>query len=357
MKTKELSRRQKALSAFKLRLRVGRWKSGVRLPTRPELVKTLKISPMTLQLIIDQLAEEGFVESRGREGTFAAASPPFTRNIGIVLRGGEAERETWFHYWRVLETVATQLCAGSQRRAQFYYGIEKPLSSELERLRRDIDGHCLAGVFFSDLPRVILNSGVLNQTHTPLVAVGDSSECGAHVSSLKLDTDRFFDVAMKEVVRAGRRRVGLITPWEDPREHLPAFFACAKKHGLEALPRWCLYAPHSSGGRFWATYAVQTLLAGSHRPDALLIYDDNLIEAGMAGMREVGCAVPDECLVVAHANFPMPIASPYPLIRVGIDIPELLQAAFDEIQRRQHKTQPRHIRIPLHTASDSASRK
>jgi DNA-binding LacI/PurR family transcriptional regulator len=350
MASVELSKRAQVLTSFKQRLRSGKWRNGSRLPTRTQLIKTFKVSPVTLQLVIDDLMQEGFVQSRGREGTFAAASPPFARNFGFVLGGLSEERHNWVHYWRVLEAEATKAFSGTEKQALYYYGIEKPLSVEIERLRQDIEAQRLAGVFFSNMPNFLMNSALLTQKHTPLVAVGSSR--AKNLSIIKLGTDRFFDSALRAISAAGRRRVGLITPWEDPREHLAEFTALAGQFGLQTHPRWCQYAPHSIGGRRWAANAAQAIASGVERPDALVIYDDNLIESTMAGMQAAGCAVPCDCLVVAHSNFPWPIASPYPLIRIGVNITEVVKSAVAEIDRRQGGAPPCEIHIPLQTQSE-----
>jgi len=354
MNSTDPSKRTQILSSFKQRLRAGKWAAGSRLPTRTQLVKTFKLSPMTLQLVIDDLIHEGFVESRGREGTFASDAPPFTRNYAFVINGLSEERHAWLHFWRVLEAEATKHFSDTKKQAVFFYGIDKPLSADLTRLAHDIESHQLAGVFFSSAPGFLANAPLLLQKHTPLVAVGSKSATSSQLSLIKLGTDRFFDDALGEIASAGRRRVGLITPWEDPRQHLPEFFEKAQQRGLETHPRWCQYAPHSIGGRRWAANAAQAIVSGSDRPDALVIYDDNLVESAMTGLQAAGCAVPSQCLVVAHTNFPWPIASPYPLIRIGVDVQKIISAAVAEIDRRQTGEAPRETRIPLQTQSEIA---
>ena len=343
----DTSKRSRVLSSLKERLRNGRWKPGTQLPTRTELIKTLKISPMTLQLVINDLIRDGFVSSHGRDGTFAAQRPPFVRNFGFVINGPSSERKDWIHYWRVLEVEAKKHFEDSERQSVFYYGINRPLSTDMDRLRNDIEAQKLAGVFFSDMPRFLFNDLVFGQKHTPLVAVGSKSTEAPQASVVVLGTDKFFEVALKQIAEAGRRRVGLITPWEDPRQHVAQFQAISQRMGLKTHPRWCQYAPHSIDGRRWASHAVQAIVAAHERPDALVIFDDNHTESVMSGVLAAGCSVPNDCLVVAHANFPWPVPSPYPLIRIGVDIRRVIQIAVGEIERRQHGEDPQQLYVPL----------
>lgn len=354
MESMDQSKRVQLMTAFKRRLRGGKWTAGSRLPTRMELIKTFKVSPMTLQLVIDDLTQEGFVQSRGREGTFVANTPPFVRNYGFVIRGANEERQEWHHYWRVLESEATRHFSDSVKKAVFYYGIDRPFSQDVQRLQQDIESQRLAGVFFSNVPGFLSSSPLAMQKHTPLVAVGSGDAGIKNLSLIKLGTAHFFESALKAIAGAGRRRVGLITPWEDPRQHLADFTAQAARLGLRTHPRWCQYAPHSVGGRRWASNAVQAIVSSAEKPDALVVYDDNLIESTMAGMQAAGCSVPADCLVVAHTNFPWPIASPYPLIRIGVNIRDVVSAAVTEINRRQNEQPPRDIHIPLQLQSELA---
>jgi len=343
----ETSKRGRVLLSLKERLRSGRWKPGAQLPTRTELIKSLKISPMTLQLVIDDLIRDGFVSSHGRDGTFAAQRPPFVRNFGFVINGPSGERKDWIQYWRVLEVEAKKHFEDTERQALFYYGIGRPMSKDMDQLRDDVAAHKLAGVFFSDMPRFLFNDPVFSQKHTPLVAVGSKSTDAGQASVVVLGTDKFFDVALKQIADAGRKRVGLITPWEDPRQHVAQFQQIARRLGLETHARWCQFVPHSVEGRRWASHAVQVIVAAQQRPDALVIFDDNHIESAMSGILEAGCAVPSDCLVVAHANFPWPVPSPFPLIRIGVDIREVLQTAVGEIERRQHGEEAQQLYVPL----------
>jgi DNA-binding LacI/PurR family transcriptional regulator len=352
----EDSKRARVLAAIKQRLRSGRWKPGAQLPTRTELIQTLKVSPVTLQKVIDELIRDGFVESRGRDGTFAADAPPFKRNYGFVLNGLNSERQDWLHYWRVMESEAKAHFSGSKRQPVFYYGINRPLSPEMDRLRDDLNSQRLAGVFFSDMPYFLMNDPLTAQKITPLVSVVSKKKAEGKLSSIQFGTDRFFEIALKETASAGCTRVGLITPWEDPRQHVAQFMSIAQSLGLQTHARWCQYTPHSVAGRMWSTHATQAILAGekNERPDALLIYDDNHIEGVMAGLKEARCFGPSDCLVVAHTNFPWPIPSPYPLVRVGVDIREVVRAAVGEIDRRQNGEEPQGIYIPLQVENEIA---
>jgi len=64
------------ISSLKGQMLKGRLQPGSRLPTRVELAQLFDASSITVQIALNRLAREGFVEAQGRRGTFVAAHPP-----------------------------------------------------------------------------------------------------------------------------------------------------------------------------------------------------------------------------------------------------------------------------------------
>ncbi|MEI7437911.1 MAG: winged helix-turn-helix domain-containing protein, partial [bacterium] len=63
----------------------GRYPAGSRLPTRLELQSDFGASPVTLQKVITRLAEEGFILTRGRQGTFMSETPSHLHRMGLLF--------------------------------------------------------------------------------------------------------------------------------------------------------------------------------------------------------------------------------------------------------------------------------
>jgi DNA-binding LacI/PurR family transcriptional regulator len=86
-------------------------------------------------------------------------------------------------------------------------------------------------------------------------------------------------------------------------------------------------------------------LEGPKRPNALIIYDDNLTDHVIAGLLRAGVRVPDELMVVTHANFPLPPGGDFPLTRIGFDCRQLLLQCLNAVRAGSSKNGP--IGVPL----------
>jgi DNA-binding LacI/PurR family transcriptional regulator len=150
-----------------------------------------------------------------------------------------------------------------------------------------------------------------------------------------------------EYLRAkGRRRVAHLSmePWREVAE----FEGALKDLGLEVRPYWNQGVPTGSV-KYTAANTVNLLmqLEGEKRPDAIIIYDDNLIEHAGAGLLAAGVKVPEEIEVVAMCNFPVPVPSVFPVKRLGLDIRQLLAECFRTIDtQRRGETPPPIKKLP-----------
>src|ERR1700684_2355165 len=64
----------------------GRIPPGRRLPPQGQLVDHLDVSGVTIQRALDRLSREGFICTRGRNGTFVTIHPPHLYSYGVVFR-------------------------------------------------------------------------------------------------------------------------------------------------------------------------------------------------------------------------------------------------------------------------------
>jgi len=100
--------------------------------------------------------------------------------------------------------------------------------------------------------------------------------------------------------------------------------------GSEIKPQ-CVQYVHSAPA-LSARRVVHLLLSGQERPDALLVSDDDLLEAATQGVLDAGAGA--EVEVVSHANFPYPSTSLFPVKRLGFDLRAALGACLQNIGAR-----------------------
>ena len=72
-------------------------------------------------------------------------------------------------------------------------------------------------------------------------------------------------------------------------------------------------------------------------PDALIIYDDNIVDFAMAGILDAGVDVE----IIAHANFPWVDCSGVPHTRLGYDMHELLRIFLSQLKSLNQNKKPR----------------
>jgi len=313
---------------------LGKYAPGHRLPTRLEIGKKFGVGVSTIQKALDSLMDAGFVEVRARAGTFVVEHPPHLSNYGLVMH---AEGQ-WSRYYIALRQAAGVLDTGSD--VQFVeYQISKGMEyrRELVHICRDVSNQRLAGLILAGPPEVIQADSILQHSDIPRVYIQRSGELGA--PSVLFSEDSFIDRAVKYLGSQGRRRIGHLH-MEFPWNQVEQFQGELRKRGIEVPPYLTQGIPVGSLNHT-ASNVVNLMmqLDDQKRPDALIIYDDNLTSHAIAGLMAAGVKVPDDVMVVVKCNYPLHEESVVPLVRLGLDCRLLLEKAL-ELLDCQHQGMP-----------------
>ncbi len=319
---------------------------GSRLPTRHQLQKRFGVSSVTVQRALDRLTEDGFVEARGRHGTFVSQHPPHASHYGLafpVAPGGDG----WVRFWTALGNEGLAMQRDATRTVSLYHGIDGHGENDgRQRLLRDIRNRRLAGLIFAAHPFRLLESPIVLEPGLPRLAFADPGLI-AGVTALQLESDSFVDRALDHFRSRGRKRVALIGVPGHGGAFLERFHAGLVARGMETRPYWVqMISPVAAEGARQVAHLL--LHAGqTELPDALLISDDNLVEHATAGLIAASAAVPEVCEVMAHCNFPWPTPSVLPVRRLGFDARQALRLAMEEIDRQRRGAPARaSIAIP-----------
>jgi DNA-binding LacI/PurR family transcriptional regulator len=320
----------------------GKLALGGRLPTQIQLAEQFQVSGVTIQRALDRLTREGFIYTRGRNGTFVAARPPHLYSYGVVFKDAPAAGRSRYH--ELLESLAIRLQRSDDRRVLLFNGISGREDTEASReLLAMVRSHQLAGLLLIDA------DGFLG---TPLL--DEAGICRAAVMSNKVDClscpivfpdmTGMVDLALDHLVGRGRRRVATLCTIGVHQE-LGAYLRNAMRaRGIEVVERWQQIVPHDVPDA--VRNNVLLLMAGADRPDALFIADDNLVEAASGGLVAAGVSVPGDVEVVAHCNFPWS-APVLPMQRVGFETMKTLETAIGVIdQQRQGQRVASVTRVP-----------
>jgi hypothetical protein len=94
----------------------------------------------------------------------------------------------------------------------------------------------------------------------------------------------------------------------------------------EPYMRWVQFAVLSPVVRLHSPRISEGV--GGERPDAILVNDDYLVEAVTQGVLDAGRRVPEDVVVVAQCNFPHLPPAVTPVVRLGYDLPDLMDRAL-----------------------------
>lgn len=321
----------------------GLYPAGTRLPTRRDLWQKYRTTPVTLQRVFRQLAAEGFVVARGREGTFVSERPPHLSRFALVFPYRDRPERPWPQFWRALATEAGLLKRANGHEFTFSYGNETHEDIEAYRqLLDDVAARRLAGLIFATRPFYLRGSPVLETPGIPRVAIASKAE-PPNVTAVQL-SPTLFDDAVARLQSLGARRIAMIA---GPAQGQAAC-ETLRQRGVDVPAYWVQTASHSdpTGVR----HAVQLLMSGapSRRPDGLVIADDNLVPEATAALRDSGLRVPEDLCVIGHANFPHPTPSAMPIERMGTDVREVLRLCLEQLDaQRAGKATPDIVQVPV----------
>src|SRR5271155_2094042 len=99
----------------------GRFPPGGRLPTQVQLVEQFRVSGVTIQRALDRLIREGFIHTRGRNGTFVTANPPHLFSYGVVFHDQQKAGRSRYH--EMLEAQAMRLQRATDRKVTIFNAI------------------------------------------------------------------------------------------------------------------------------------------------------------------------------------------------------------------------------------------
>jgi hypothetical protein len=331
----ELTRKHPSiLSQMRLQILSGTFLPGEQFPTLDDLERTFKASRVTVHKALNRLAEEGFVYTRGRRGTYVADHPPHLWNYALVFptRPG---RQEWTRFWLALSQEAVRAGEDGPRRITCFYGANETEipADEFERLVETVRSRRVAGVIFTFPPPADVLAALRAEfAELPVVSIasGDVTD----VSKITPDSFKLLERGVDYLKQCGRKRIALFCVSGLSECFLDHFSHLLAERGMITRPHWIQFAHQYSAA---TARNVALLLMNSNqteRPDGLFIMDDNLVEYVTAGLIAAGTRVPEDLQVVAHCNFPWPTPSVIPARRLGFDAAQVLETCLQAVDEQ-----------------------
>jgi len=318
----------RVMQALRQGLVAGTYQPGERLPSQAILTKRYGVSQPTLQRAINLLVEEGFLVSKPRVGVYVHDHPPHISRYALILpRPSRVPSHITSRFFDSLFHVAAthneQAIDGIEFKAiNLPIGVEEKriANKKFNSLCHEIEQHRFAGLIYAGGVRVIMNQPSVRDSGIPQVILG-AKDLQYH--SVALDHEAFLKMAAQYIHEQGRTRLAVISmAGSSARQVINQSVV-----PIKIPPRWS-HAIHIDNAEA-AVNLMRLLLHGdeANRPDALLITDDNLTEYVLAGVLAKGLSVPDDLLIVSHANFAIKPRPLIPVTYLGYDTKEILSAA------------------------------
>ncbi len=323
---------QEIYSPLLERIISGAIQPGTRMPTRRTLMEQFNTTSVTVQRAFDRLAHAGFIEGKGRRGTFVVPRPPHLHRIGLVFRSSPGKAE-WRHLWTVVRQAGCCIEREDEWSFQPYFDVRPDhLSDDWHRLCRDVKERHLAGLFFGVRPDCRFEA--LEKLKIPKVALAEAPLQGLPV--ITIDQDDFLRKAVAWLLERGCRRIGLITVPGHALHYREMIDTLLHGCNVRTARRWMQLGDQQLPE--WSAHLSEMLFHGpaEDRPDGLVISDDNLTRPVCMGMLACGVTPNADVHVVSHANFPNPEESSVSGVhRIGFDNVRMLRDALMCIRKQR----------------------
>lgn len=318
------------VEAWRRRLGHAPWLPGTRLPSNTEIGREFGVSRSRAQQALALLASEGLLEripGRGTIVTESAAPPAPLRRVGILL-DDDARRlphyqqlasllcdalarrgiGAWMLPVDTLNPAAAQIVAKAVREggvsALFLCPVDYRRYDEIKALRPSVPLLC--------------NAALRRVYYAPDIDIyAKMAEALRRVGARR----PAFAINLREEVVANAYAPGGTDdiPRKDAHNTWGAMFRLAMANaGFKIDPSRVLWAypekQASSAQEVGATAfaTVRRLLAATPRPDALVVYTDDLVPGAVAAILESGLRVPRDLKCVFHCNTGMEPFVPFP---------------------------------------------
>lgn len=326
---------------------------GERVVTREKIEKRFGLSRVTAQKVLTRLQQEGFVESHGRRGSFVVQHPPHLSRYAVLFRSHPGE-ESWYSF----EDLLLQQCRlrhdPPARQVLPFFDIDMHHADapDAQQLLEDLAHDRLAGLLLTrshELPEWLLSSGL---RLPPCVGIAHRETRSESISVVELRVRDWMTMVLETLAARHRYSAAFLNPPMDSSRVLQEYRDELNRLGITTRAAW-IQAVEPRYAR-WARNAVIGMFdrPAAHRPEALVVCDDNLLTSSLLGLKDLGLAVPDDVPVVSHANFPAPPPAGVDVIRVGYDMGEALRTMLECAQSISWEGgRPRSIKLSPLVAS------
>jgi GntR family transcriptional regulator, arabinose operon transcriptional repressor len=312
----------------------GDFQPGDRLPSQNELCTQFGVSPGTVREAIGSLVHEGLVCRSQGKGSYVADRTA-VGNIAVVCATHQLASPSG-HWYHSLATLARNHIEESGFRSLVVTGhgdTDEEFMSSMNLLDEEVVSSTLGVLALSNL-------GILQSHLSELGVHHVTIELAAAVdrNCVILDYARLTEIAVQELRRHGHHDFALMHSMH-PTSRLSGtssqmgnFVTSLQRSAVGYREDRLITAEYSLD--FWDAYrAFKDWWNRPDRPRAIFFYDDSMFDVAGRAIVDLGIKVPEELAIITHANVGRRFHTNIPVVRIGFDAEEVMDAAWGMLDR------------------------
>ncbi|MCG3148681.1 MAG: HTH-type transcriptional repressor PurR [Verrucomicrobiae bacterium] len=308
---------------------------GDRIESVSQLAKRFGISPLTVRIALATLSQEGLIERRPGSGCYVLDHKT-DKPVGLYVAFDVLQPQV-SHFFRQLVGQLRSTLESAGWRLQLYIDRNLPheeFTGYCPGFLEDIQNQRLAGLVAIGLWPMPGWTPLVEKHKIPVVGVEfDTTNHRAYQHAVVLDYPAMVTDAIRYILQTGRRRIAILS-WSAGKQwftdHASVVRQLLEEHQVELRPHWISGDLHPNMiGAGWEEFR-EIWAAYPEKPDALLVCDDLLFRDVVPAIMELGIQVPDQLLIVTHANKGASVHCPFPVVRMEYD-PDAVAATMAEM--------------------------
>lgn len=298
-------RTEEIIQDLQRRIIGGEFAVGGTLPRRHLLLEHYDASNMTVQRAINQLAEEGFLVSRGSKGIFLSATPPNRFRYALVVQPSEVRMEIKDDtLWSAVENAVELYHEKHPEYSFSYYTIRESGAHQPEylRLKEDLKNGLLAGAI---IPRPLDNE-LLDGLRPHPIAVHDSKSATVPGIKFYYDWVAMTKLALEQLKQRHARKAALIMLATTNPVLAGRIEETVLTSSLFSCPEWIQGIFQRTDQISWAARLTALLFKPGmpEIPDGLIVLNENLLPSILSELKRLGLKPGKDVHVVSHCNIP-----------------------------------------------------
>lgn len=316
-------KRKMLLKALRNQIIEGQFKGRQRFPSYEQLGRSVNASKATVQHVISQLQQDGYLYGIERKGIFVAENLPCFNRFALLFERHEDENRFW-------SNMAQAGRNGEIKQAVPYRFLENPAHENWSRLHDDINAMRIGGAIFGFHPTSEPDLALVNDHRIPKTVFSRKTETfGESVIPVMLSIPEELKLMFSEFKSMNLKRVAILTMGRQLDDCELA--RKTEEYGIEIDD----FMIQSISRNFLESAAnvVKLLmnLPESKRPQGLYLADDNLLEHVMRGLVELEPQLRKNLVIVVRSNFPDNRTTALPVRMFGYDSRTILRTLTERL--------------------------